>query len=254
MLHVLELLGNIALAVGQGLLADVGLRHLVIVGLRDFNVIPKDFVEADLQRLDAGLLFLRCLQLGDDALGVGEDLPQLVHVLVVPGPDDAPLPHGEGRLVEDASGDEVCQVRQPRELLPQAGQEHGGLVRQIVLQLRQAAQPGSQRHEIPCPGGAVDDAGDEPFQVRNLPQNLRQLFPFHGMVHQPAHGVQPPGDGHGVEQGPLQPAAELPPAHGGLGLVQHPEEGAFLLLAPERLGQLQIAPGHGVQLQNRPVE
>ena len=67
------------------------------------------------------------------------------------------------------------------------------------------------------------------------------------MVHQPAHGFQPPGDGHRVQQGPFQPAPQQTATHGGLGLVQHPQQGAFFLLAPQGLGQLQVPPGHRVQ-------
>ena len=41
----------------------------------------------------------------------------------------------------------------------------------------------------------------------------------------------------------LDPAAEHPLAHGGAGLVQHPEQRSPLFAAPQRLGQLEICPG-----------
>ena len=69
---------------------------LVVVGLGDLDVVAKDFIEAHLQGLDPRLLLLGGLQLGDGPLGVGEQFPQLVHVRVVAGADEAALPDGEG--------------------------------------------------------------------------------------------------------------------------------------------------------------
>ena len=109
----------------------------------------------------------------------------------------------------------------------------------MVLQQGESLQAGGQGHQIPGPGGAVDDAGDQPLQIRDLPEDLEELLPLYGVVHQPAHRLQPAGDGHGVDEGPVHPAAEEAAAHGGFRLVQHPEEGALLLLAPDGLGQFQ---------------
>ena len=163
--------------------------------------------------------------------------------------DEAALPNREGGLVHNAPGDEAGELRQPVQLGPQPGQQGGGLLGQVVLEQGQPVQARGQGHQVPGPGGAVDDAGDQTLQVRDLPQHLDQLLPLHSVVHQPAHRLQPAGDGHRVQQRALQPAAEEPAAHGGLGLVQHPEQGALFLLAPEGFGELQVPPGHRVQLQ-----
>ena len=45
------------------------------------------------------------------------------------------------------------------------------------------------------------------------------------------------------------PGADKPVAHGGAGLVQHPQQGALFLAAPDGLGELQRPPGGEVQLQ-----
>lgn len=37
-------------------------------------------------------------------------------------------------------------------------------------------------------------------------------------------------------------------AHGGAGLIQHPQQGALFLLAPEGLSKLQVTPGSEIQL------
>ena len=41
-------------------------------------------------------------------------------------------------------------------------------------------------------------------------------------------------------------------AHGGAGLVQHPQQAALLLLGAQGLGELQVAPGGEVQLHELP--
>ena len=62
-LHVLELLGDEPLAVHQGLLADIGIGHQVVIGLGDLDVIPEHLVVAHLQVLDTGLFPLRLFDL-----------------------------------------------------------------------------------------------------------------------------------------------------------------------------------------------
>ena len=47
--QLLEFLGDVALAAGERLLADVGLRHQIFVAVADLDEITKDVVVADLQ-------------------------------------------------------------------------------------------------------------------------------------------------------------------------------------------------------------
>ena len=87
--QVLQLLGDVPLPVHQGLLADVGVRHLVLEGVGHLDVIAEDLVVADLQGPDAGALLLLGLDLRQDALAAVHDVPQAVHLLVVAVPDEA---------------------------------------------------------------------------------------------------------------------------------------------------------------------
>ena len=56
---ILQLLGDVPLAIAKGLLADVAVRHLGEVGLGDLDVIAEYFVKADLEAFDAGGFPLR---------------------------------------------------------------------------------------------------------------------------------------------------------------------------------------------------
>ena len=248
MLQVLQLLGDVPLPVHQGLLADVGVRHLVLEGVGHLDVIPEHLVVADLQGADAGLFLLLGLDLRQDALAAVHDVPQAVHFLVVAVPDEAAFPDGEGRLVADGGADVGADLRQVLQLPGQLRQPAAGEGRQLFPQGGQPLNGGPEGHQVPAAGGAVDDAADEPLHVPQPRHGGDEFFSGNGVLHQRRHGGVALDDGGDTQQRPLQPAAEHPASHGGLGLVQHPEEGALLLLAPEGLRQLQIPPGGEIQL------
>ena len=81
--QLFEFLGDVALAAGERLLADVSLRHQIFVAVADLDKVAEDVVVADLQLGDAGLLPQAGLQLGQNALGIIPDGTQLVHFRVV---------------------------------------------------------------------------------------------------------------------------------------------------------------------------
>ena len=248
MLQVLQLLGDVPLAVHQRLLADIGVRHLVLKGVGYLDVVPEHLVVADLQGPDARFLLLLGLDLRQDALAAVHDAAQAVHFLVVAVPDEAALPDGERRLVADGGADVFPDLRQVLQLPGQLRQPAAGKGRQLFPQGRQPFNGGPEGHHVPPAGGAVDDAADEPLHVPQPRQGGGELFPGDGILHQGGHGGVALDDGGDAQQRPLQPAAEHPAPHGGPGLVQHPQERALLLPVPERLRQLQIPPGGEIQL------
>ena len=254
-LQILQLLGDIALAVHQRLLAYVVRRHLVLKGVAHLDIVSEHLVVPHLQGTDAGLLLLPGLQLRDEPLAAGEYPPQPVHLIVIALADHAALPDGERRLVYQHGGNAPADVLQRLQLLVQLSQCPCPERRQAPLDLRQVLQRRPQVHQVPGSGGAVDDPAHQPFHVAHAGQGQPQLLAAHGVVRQRRHGIQPPVDGRHVHQRLLQPHPQVPRAHGCLGLIQHPQQAALLLLAPQRLRQLQIAPGRQVQLHelSRPV-
>ena len=205
-LQVLEFLGNEALAVDQGLFADVGVRHLIFKRIADLDVVSEDLVIADFQRPDAGFLLLPGLHLRNDAFAPLEDVPQTVHLLVKAVPDEAPLPDGEGRLVADGPGNpvpEVFQHVQLRRQLSQAAVLHGG---ELGLDLRQPFHGRPEGRHVPPAGGAVDDAAEKPLHVAQARHGGAQLLPGDGGLHQRRNRAGTAVDGRDGEQGPLQPA------------------------------------------------
>ena len=110
--QILQLLGDVALAVGEGLLADVMLRHLVGQGFGHLDIVAEDPVVAHPQGADAGFLFFRGFDSQNGALATIHNVPQTVSLFVGTGTDDAALPNGQGRFVHNSIFDQVGTVIQ----------------------------------------------------------------------------------------------------------------------------------------------
>ncbi len=248
LLQVLELLRDVALAVDERLLADVGLGHLILEGVGDLDVVAEDLVVADLQRADAGaLLFLR-LDGGEQPLAAGEDVVQAVDLGVEALADEAALAHGKRRIVYDGLGDARGDVRERVELLRKLAEPAGGEVRELRAHGGELFDGITQRDEVAPARRAVDDAADKPLHVANAGEGEHQLLTRHCVVHQRADGIRTARDGRDLTQGTLQPGPQASRAHGGFRFVEHPEQAPALFLAADGLRQLQIAAGGEVQL------
>ena len=119
--QLLQLLGDVTLAVGKGLLADVACGHLVDEGFGNFNIIAEDPVKAYLQGADAGFLPLAGLDGGNGAAAALHNVPEAIGFGIRAFADDAALPDGQGRLVYDGIFNFIGAVRQRVDGLGQLG-------------------------------------------------------------------------------------------------------------------------------------
>ena len=189
LLQVLELLRDVALAVDERLLADVGVGHLILEGIGDLDVVAEDLVVADLQRADAGaFLFLR-FNGGEQPLAAGENVVQAVDLGVEALADEAALAHGERRLVHDGLGDARSDVRERVKLLRKLAEPARGEVRELLAHGGELLDGITQRDEVAPARRAVDDAADEPLHVADAGEGEDQLLARHCVVHQRADGV-----------------------------------------------------------------
>src|SRR5258708_17662317 len=94
---------DVALGILEGLLALVVRGNLGGVGVRDFNVIAEDFVEADFKAGDAGLGDFLGLKLGDPALAVAGDGVQAIQLGVAARPDQAAFARTEWRGLREGA-------------------------------------------------------------------------------------------------------------------------------------------------------
>ena len=91
LLVLLELLGDVALGVGEGLFADPVGGNLLLVGIAHLDVVAEDVVVADFQRRDARRLALALLDAREVVLAVQGDAAQVVQLGIDAVGDDAAL-------------------------------------------------------------------------------------------------------------------------------------------------------------------
>ena len=120
--------------------------------------------------------------------------------------------------------------------------------RKLGFDLRDALDGVAKRRKVAPARRAVGDAADEALHVADAGKRQNQLLARNGIFRQRLDRAKSALDGGDVAQGTRQPCAQIARAHGGLRLVEHPEETAALFLGADGLGQLQIAPRGEVKL------
>ena len=247
LLFVLLQLGrDVALRVGDGLLAEVVDGDGLAVGVRDLDVIAEDPVVADLERGDAGAGPLHGLILEHPGAAIGGEPVNLVEVVGEAGPNDRALCNAERWFVEERGADGGGEVGAVVDGGGEAGEvwlalPHGG------AKAGDGLKAAAERDEVARPalrGGklgrdAVDvDAGAEllPDPVaddRGLNEGRDHALPLHDAVD-PCQRIGEPG---------AEPAC----AGGGDGLVDDPDQAALLAAAHERLEDLEVGERGGVE-------
>ena len=117
LLVILQLFGDEALGVGQGLAADVIGRDGRQIALGDLDRVAEDPVVADLEGRDAGAGLFLGLQAGDESLSFAADGAQFVQFGVVAGCDDAPFAQRKGGALDDAVVHQCTDISQAGRLL-----------------------------------------------------------------------------------------------------------------------------------------
>ena len=168
---------------------------------------------------------------------MGTNGTQLVQLGIVARTDHAALADGQGRLFRNGIGDHRAHILQHIHL-GNALQSGSGAALQSCGQGGQHTAVVCQRRQISCVGGAEYDAADDALHIPHTTQVLSQLITENTAVYQLLYGAAAVANGLGVQQGAFQPAAEGAAAHGGLGLIQYPQQAALLFSAAEGFGQL----------------
>ena len=176
---------------------------------------------------------------------VAQVVQQRIHAVV----DQAAFGEAQRRGVEQG----VAQLGgQGLKLRPGAGQ---GLQRgaaglgELGRQQGQALEAIGQGHQVAGRGAAGTGAAGQAFQVAHRPQQPAHRQPQGPTCHQLAHAALAPEDRFALHQRRLDPAPQAAAAHGGVGAIQRPEQGALQLAAQLGAGELQVAAGGGIEHQ-----
>ena len=183
-LDLFELGRDIALAVGQGLLADVVLRHQILVGIGDLDIVAEDAVVADLQLGDPRLLLLLCFDAGKQRGGVVHVVLELVQRCGVALLDQAAFPHREGRILHDRLIDQRAHIIKRVDITVQLVQELGSEGLEGRFERGQVGHRLTQRAQLTRVGGAVDDLGHQALDIEDAREVRGQLQAVDRIVHQ----------------------------------------------------------------------
>ena len=245
--QLLQFLGDEALAVCQRLLAGIAVRDEIVKRARDFYVIAKDAIVADLQVLDARGFPFALLQFGQIGLAIVGDVAQLVQLRVVTVADHAAFAHGERRVVVDGAGKQRAYVIHRVERLRAALDERRIAGGGILPDQRHHLQGRAQGDAIAGVERVIGDAAQQAFDVVNAAERLAQRVGLEKTLCEALHGVQTRFDLPRVTERALDPVAQKPPAHRRLRAIEDTEQGAALAASVRRLRQFQA-------LQRRTVE
>ena len=196
---------------------------MIHVTVADLNVIPKDFVESDLEGLDAGAFFFYFFQVGDVIARVLGGLYDLIQFGGVTRANDAGVGQGGGRFICDA-------FLQQGEFAPAIVDGVGFAVQQghVTVDLledgRQDLERLTQSDQVARYGVLRDNAVDDAFDVGHAFKLLLQLHAVQSFFQQVFHRVQAFADLGCVDQGLVDPAADHALAHGRARLVHYTQQ------------------------------
>jgi len=241
LLVFLQLLGDVAFGIGEGLLADPGLGHLVLMGVAHFDIVAEDVVVADLERRDARRLALALLDACQVILAVERDAAQVVQLGIHAVGDDAALLD----LVVERIGvylpcDAVAHAGHQVDLRRQRMQTV--IVRGFERRLEQFDRKERilELHQFPGRHPRRGDTRRNTLHVAHQRHLLAHGVGQVGILDEMPDYVQPFVDLHGILDGHGDPPFEQAAAHGGERAVDDIGEAA-LLAPPVRREQLEVA-------------
>ena len=221
------------------------LRHKLIIGARDFEIIAEHAVEADLQILDARALAFLLADLLDQAAAAILNAAQFIEILVKALADDTAVLDDCRRFFDDRTLNKICNAVQIGdlciELLEQCGCgkriQHLFELRQFLCGIRKGTQITGHRLFI-------DDPRHQSFKVIHPVEDVLQFHQLHAVLHEQVNGIKSCHDLRRTSQRTLQPCLEHTLAHRGARAFKHPEQRAFLLTRAHGADEFEIA--HGV--------
>ena len=202
---------------------------------------------ADLERADAAQADILGLQLGDHPAALVAQPAGVVELGVEGRRHERAVAGEERRLGDQRSVEPRDQRLVPGQRLARRGEHRGELVRQRRAQPLRLRQAVADRREIARAAAVERQPRQRPLEVGHLAQVL---------AHRPrglcrgvevADRVLPFADQPGVGRGRVQPDLDEPRAAAGHRAVDGGEERA-VAAAREAAGQLEVAPGRGVDL------
>ena len=247
-LEALELRGDEALRRLHGLAADIVLRHALGVAPRDLDEEPLHAVVAELEAREPGALALAPLQLEQKFIGVRGDAPQLIELGVVAGGDHLAVAHQRGRLVGDRGARAARALRRARRCARAAAAAAGS--RAPASAARSAGSAASELRSCVRSRGRAERSATR-ARMRSTsptPRSCSRSALEAPPIDQRAERVIALAQQRLAAQRAVEPAAQLPRAHGGDAAVDDGEQRRVRVAGETRV-ELEIAAAGGIEQQ-----
>ncbi len=183
------------------------------VGFCHLDVVAKDTVVADPERLDTRPLPFLLLKLGDPVLPGRCQVPEAVEFRVEPLADHAAR-SGERRGVVDYSpGDEVCSRGVVGHHIQGVADERRSIGVKERFYARDRFERVPQRYKVARAGVSIGDPSGNPLYIGNIAESRAKRLPLNGAVKEPFHRIEPRLDGILPEQRRDQKRSHRPASH-----------------------------------------
>ena len=244
LLEFLELGCDVALSLGQGLLADPLLGDLVLVGVPYLEVVAEDVVEGDLEGGDAGGLHFALANVLELGFAIVAEVAELIEFRDHPRCDGGALSEHARRVFREfvAQPFQRCigRVEAPG---PTADDRVVGAVHDEAQGFHGGQGP-PQAVQFGRRDAHRSRLGQHALQVADPPQFRDEVRPHLGLLQEGGHGFMPFHDALRIAQRLGDPPAQHPRAHRRCGPVQDVHQ-----RHPFRVGggeQFEVADGETV--------
>ena len=147
----------------------------ILGGVGHFNIIAEDPVVADFEPLDAGALAFLFFNGGDEFLAAAHIMLQYIEILAVAWFDHAAFPDGERGFVHNGAFHEIADIAQCVNGVEDPADFAGFQGANRIFNSRQGFSCIGQRTDFAGIGGAIDNAGNEAFDVADAAKRLNDF-------------------------------------------------------------------------------
>src|ERR1700674_2729027 len=192
------------------------------VSFRNFNVVAKDLIEANLERPDARAFALALFHSGDNLLAVLAEVTKFIQLGMVTAANHARIGGQGRRLVGDGAFQPIANVGEFVDFLMKLTKQFaaaGGLRRKKNLQHRKLDERLAQRHEFARSRKPQSDPAGEPLEVEDAFEFLADFAAHDGLLDEVRHGIETGLNGLDVDERAKEPGAQEARTHAGHGGV-----------------------------------
>ena len=247
--HLLELGGDVTLAIGKRLLANIILGHLVHKGFGNLNVVTKHSVVADTKRTNARFLSFFLGNLFKPRVTVIHNFAQGIEFFTVSLGNHLTLTNRKGRVFNNSGRNTRTNIVKRIEFCINARESLALGSPQKSLDFGENRSRVANGTQVFCICVTVNDTGNEAFQIEHVGKFFAKLFAQHKALAKLLNSTLTALNSGNAEQGLFHPFFEHTCACRRFSFIEYPQKRTLFLLVSHRFGEFEIATGVDVHFK-----